>query len=206
MSNKQPNTEEQLVKFLEKEKKLTKPKKTFTIMGLSGVSLFLTVFLIFFPFKDGSVFELMLLDFKNNTWNSATIFQIILQISVWAFLIWKLTTRIQETVLYYKKRKLFNFEVLTKSAMNLHTQGGIVPNILKTKDKDKYINFVVNGILDAFIKDSDPLSSNCSLEIKTIIEDETITRKQKIQKIKECIEREGHKIDNTQKVKSIKQV
>lgn len=193
---------EREAKYLEKEKKLIKPYRVIITSGITILLLLLVVFIVFFPFKGGSWFSIIIEEFKTGQWNSKTIGELFIQFGMWAFLIWKLITRINETILYIKKKKLFNIDLETREELNALV--GRKVHKWTREQKNKYVDYVLGLIIEAFSQDNNALDAFTISQIKETLEKDDLQRKEKIIKVTELIEKTGKKVDNKEKINTLK--
>ncbi|MCE6061881.1 hypothetical protein J8A71_03175 [Mycoplasmopsis agalactiae] len=195
---------EREAKYLEKEKKLIKPYRVIITSGITILLLLLVVFIVFFPFKGGSWFSIIIEEFKTGQWSSKTIGELFIQFSMWAFLIWKLITRINETILYIKKKKLFNIDLETRKELNALV--GRKVHKWTREQKNKYVDYVLGLIIEAFSQDNNALDAFTISQIKETLENDELHRKEKIIKVTELIEKTGKKVDTKEKISTLKQI
>ncbi|EIN15199.1 Hypothetical protein, predicted transmembrane protein [Mycoplasmopsis agalactiae 14628] len=195
---------EREAKYLEKEKKLIKPYRVIITSGITILLLLLVVFIVFFPFKGGSWFSIIIDEFKTGKWSSKTIGELFVQFSVWAFLIWKLITRINETILYIKKKKLFDIDLETRKELNALV--GRKVRKWTREQKNKYVDYVLGLIIEVFSQDNNALDAFTVSQIKETLENDDLERKEKIIKVTELIEKTGKKIDTKEKISTLKQI
>ncbi|MCS4536758.1 hypothetical protein NXS15_01255 [Mycoplasma sp. CSL7475-4] len=194
-----------LDKYIIEHKKLKRTHKrilvfTFSLLAMIVISLIL----LFLPFKDGSTIEIIIDEFYSKQWNSKTITQLILSFFAWIIVIWKMAVVVMETILYRKRKKLFQKELNEKGSLDIYKTDSIF-SIFK-RDTTKQAEYAITELINAFIEASQPLSANAVLLIREVLTNKELKRKDKVQKIKEIVEKEGHKINDPKIAQAFREI
>ncbi|MBT1368149.1 hypothetical protein FCM44_00230 [Mycoplasma bovis] len=72
--------------------------------------------------------------------------------------------------------------------------------------KNKYVDYVLGLIIEAFSQDNNALDAFTISQIKETLEKDDLQRKEKIIKVTELIEKTGKKVDNKEKINTLKQI
>ncbi|WGI36472.1 hypothetical protein [Mesomycoplasma lagogenitalium] len=195
-----------LDKFIIKGRPLkAKHKKiiTFTLIFLAFVAITLT--LLFLPIKNGSTIENIISEFASKDWNSKTIIQIVGGLLTWLLIVWNLTMRIMDTLLYKKKKKLFERELKLHNELNILDNKGDKLK-LTFKEHEKYVENTLSKIITAALKSGTPLRGVINFEIREILENLQLKRKEKTIKINELLTKYGVDTQNKDVKEALKQV
>ncbi|QJR43645.1 hypothetical protein HLA87_02505 [Mycoplasma miroungigenitalium] len=165
----------------------------------------ISLIILFFPFKDGSTIEIIIEEFYSKQWNSKTITQLIISFIAWIIVIWKMALVIMETILYKKRKNLFQKELSEKGELDIFQKRSGIFQIFK-KDAPEFVDYTLKLLINSFIETAQPLSANATLLIRDILESAELKRKEKIEKIREIVEKEGHKVNDPKIVKAFREI
>lgn len=179
-------------------------KKIIVFSAVFLLFVFLTLIILFLPFKDGSTFENIVNEFYSKEWNSKTITQILLSVLTWILIIWNLTLRIMDTILYKKKKRAFEKELIKKGIYKEGEDKKIMR--LNFKQHEQYVEITINKLLDACIRVNQPLKGAGVFTIREIINDINKSRKEKIEQVKRELTSYGINVENVEIARALKQI
>ncbi|UWD34045.1 hypothetical protein [Mesomycoplasma molare] len=194
-----------LDKFIIKQRPLKAIHKRIIVFSAIFFAFFIsTLIILFLPFKDGSAIENIIDEFYNKKWNSKTIIQLLLGSLTWMLIIWNLTLRVMDTILYKKKKRAFESEMLKKGIdISCNERGNMK---LTFKQHEQYVEATLNKIINACIEIKEPLRGAIIFTIREVLENINENRRNKIEKIKTELNNYGINTENPLISRALKQI
>ncbi|MBN0919443.1 hypothetical protein [[Mycoplasma] gypis] len=184
--------------FLDELEKQHKPlkkrtKKILIFLGVFAVIFLISTILLFTPFKKESTFELIIKEFKQQQYDSILISKLVAGFFTWVFIVWTLSLRIAQSILFYKYRKIVNNEIEKIDSVSTEQTGKELHMSklnAQTKKQARDENFIAN-LLNTCIALQKPLIGSATMDVREILNNPQYNSKQKKLLISQLLKNNG---------------